>query len=405
MTDIREHDQGAASRPDPRMATYQRIPLRFTHGEHCTLYDEDGNGYLDFASGVGVCSLGHAHPKLTAVLREQVGRLLHVSNLYDEPLQIDCAKRLAEACGLDRVFFCNSGTEASEAAIKLARRVQHDRGHRDRYSILAVQGGFHGRTTGALACTANEAYRAPFEPLLPGAHWIERDDVDALERELRSGRYAAFFVEPIQGEAGVYPLDREFLHAARTLARETETLLIADEVQAGGGRTGHYLACQHYDVDPDIVTLAKPLASGIPIGAIVARHEVAEHFVPGDHGSTYGGNPLACRAALTVLSELFDHGLLEHVHGMGQRFGAALDQLVHEHDAVIEARGIGLIRALVLRETYSNKDVAASLRERGLLVIPSPGNSLRMLPPFVLREEDLACAIDMLDEELTTLSA
>jgi acetylornithine/N-succinyldiaminopimelate aminotransferase len=389
---------------DPRMHNYKRIPLRFTHGERCTLFDEDGQGYIDFASGIGVNSLGHAHPKLTAVLQDQVAKLLHVSNLYDEPLQIDCAARIAKACGLDQVFFCNSGTEASEAAIKLARRVQHDRGHTGKTGILCVEGGFHGRTLGALSCTANEAYRATFEPLVPGMQWIPRDDVEALERELRSGSYAGFFVEPIQGEAGVLPLAAEFLRRARQLCTETETVFIADEVQAGGGRTGQFLACQHYDIEPDLVTLAKPLAGGVPIGALVGRRPFSEHFVPGDHGSTFGGNPLACRAALTVLSELFDQGLLEHVHEVSRDFERRLEQLVDSFDPVQSQRGVGLMRALVLDEQLSNADVTASLRERGLLVIPSPGNSLRMLPPFVLGSDELDCAFDILDSEFATHS-
>ncbi|PIE22052.1 MAG: aspartate aminotransferase family protein [Planctomycetota bacterium] len=385
------------------MHNYKRIPLRFTHGEGCHLFAEDGSSYLDFTSGIGVNSLGHAHPRLTAELQDQVGKLLHVSNLYDESLQIRCAARLAKACALGQVFFCNSGTEAGEAAIKLARRVQFDAKRSEQRGILAVESGFHGRTLGTLSCTANEKYRRPFEPLLPGCHWIKRNDLAALERELRSQNYAAFFVEAIQGEAGVYALNREFLHQAMALCKETHTVFVVDEVQSGGGRSGRFLASQSFGIEADIVTLAKPLAGGIPIGAVVASQEIAQHFVPGDHGSTFGGNPLACRAALVVLSELFDHGLLEHVDTMGKLWGSYLEELSNRHEAIDHHRGLGLMRAIVLKEPHDNAAIAAALRERGLLVIPSPENSLRMLPPFVISDEELACATDMLDQELASL--
>lgn len=384
--------------PDARVPSYRRLPLRFTHGEGARLYDEEGKAYLDFLSGLGVTALGHAHPGLTEALRDQAGKLLHVSNLYDEPLQARCAARLTEACGLDLVFFSNSGAEANECALKMARRYQHNRGETGRRAFLALERSFHGRTMGALSVTANEAYRAPFAPLIPDVQFVPPDDVHALEGALATEAFAALILEPIQGESGVHPLSKSYLETALNLSHGTGTLLVIDEIQTGGGRTGSFLSCQQAGVQPDIVTLAKPLAGGVPIGATVARREVGESLQPGDHGSTFGGNLLACRGALFFLEELFDRGLLVRVRKAGERFEKGLRDLAKKHKTIRDVRGQGLMLAIDLDQPSA--PVNERLLQSGLLANSLAETALRFLPPFIVQDEEIDEALDLLDQSL-----
>ncbi|MEZ5989420.1 MAG: acetylornithine transaminase [Planctomycetota bacterium] len=383
---------------DHRVPNYKRSGLVFDHGEGCRLHAADGTTWLDFLSGIGVNALGHGHPALVEALRDQAGRLLHVSNIYDHPLSEQVAACVAEACGLDLVFFSNSGTEAMECALKLARRWQRAQGKDDRTRFLALESSFHGRTFGALSITWNEAYRAPFAPLVPGVDFVPAGDVAALEAALATGTHAALVLEPIQGESGVLPLAADYLRAARELTERHGALLVTDEIQCGSGRTGTFLFGQQAGIVPDVVTLAKPLAGGLPLGATVARREVGECLVPGDHGSTYGGGPLVCRAALVFLTELFDRGLLGRVAEAGARFAAGLDALVARSPRVAARRGHGLMQALVLEEDAA--PIYQALLDRRLLVNACGKRVLRFLPPYVVTDDELDEGLAILAEVL-----
>ncbi|MAE76788.1 MAG: hypothetical protein CMJ85_07975 [Planctomycetes bacterium] len=377
---------------------YRRVPISFTHGEGCRLFGDDGRSYLDFLTGIGVNALGHAHPGLTEALREQLGQLVHISNLYHHPQQEELAARLTEACGLDLVFFCNSGTEAIEAGIKAARLTQAKRGHAARTGVLALEKSFHGRTLGALSCTWEASYREPFAPLMPGVDFVAPNDIAALETALASERYAVLMMEPIQGESGVLPLDPAYLEDAKSLAEGSGTLLLFDEIQSGGGRTGHFLASQSVGVVPDIVTLAKAIGAGLPIGATVFRREVGETLQPGTHGSTFAGGGLACRAGNYFLDQLFRDGLLDRVRSLGERLRRGLEQLCAQHTCADSFRGMGLMQALVLN--VQSAPIGTALLERGLLVNATAGNVLRFLPPFVLTEQELDEGLALIDAEL-----
>ncbi len=383
---------------DARVPNYRRLPLHFTHGKGARLYEEGGRTYLDFLSGLGVTALGHAHPGLTEVLCDQAGKLLHVSNLYDEPLQKRCAAQIAKACGLDLVFFSNSGAEANECALKMARRYQHNQGKPERTRFLALERSFHGRTMGALSVTAKEAYRSPFAPLIPDVQFVPPENARALEEALNTETFAALILEPIQGESGVHPLSTSYLKKALELSHGTGTLLVMDEIQTGGGRTGSFLACQQAGVKPDIVTLAKPMAGGVPIGATCARREVGESLQPGDHGSTFGGNLLACRAALFFLEELFERGLLHRVQQAGERFRRGLEQLAKKHGTIQTVRGQGLMLAIDLDQPSG--PINDRLQEKGLLANALAETALRFLPPFIVRDEEIDEALDILDQSL-----
>lgn len=384
------------------LPNYSRIPLHFVRGEGAWLITEDGTRYLDFLSGIGVNALGHAHPRWTEALREQLGTLTHISNLYESSTQRAAGDRLCEATGLDFVFFSNSGTEANEAGLKMARRF-HSASGTPRRGVLALVDGFHGRTFGALAATWNESYRTPFAPLVPGTAWIEPGDFDGLTRELETLEYGVFLVEAIQGEAGVKPVNPEFLRRAREICDATNTLLMVDEVQSGCGRTGRFLASEHAGIRPDIVSLAKPLGGGVPIGATLCTQAIGEHMTPGTHGSTFGGNELASRAALVFLEELLDHGLMARVAEAGRRFSAGLESIVATHDIAASEQGFGLMRALVLSEDAA--PLAGALQEAGLLTIASGGNRLRFLPPFIVSNSEIDDALSRIDKVLTSHAA
>lgn len=367
--------------------TYQRLPVMMVRGEGCFLFDDEGREYLDFLGGLAVNALGHAHPEILAILRDSTQTLLHVSNLIYHPYQAEVAERLVRLTGLDRAFFTASGTEAVEGALKLARsyaRKQHGGGSFERFEVLALENSFHGRTAGALSATWPRKYRAPFEPLVPGMRFVSPTDVEGLEKQF-SNRVCAFLVEVIQGEGGVVPLSEKFLGKAQDLCRRTGALLICDEIQSGLGRTGRPFAYQKYDLKPDIVLVAKALAAGLPLGAILARDEVAQVFQPGSHGSTFGGGPLQCRLAVKFLEILEGPGFLEHVREMSDYFRSRLEELKKEIPVVGEVRGEGLMLALVLE--IPGTEIVKALLEAGFLINCTQEKVLRFLPPLIIERE------------------
>lgn len=366
------------------MSTYRRWPIEIASGQGSLLYDTDGNEYIDLVAGLAVASVGHAHPRLSAVIAEQSRSLVHVSNLYATKPQEDLADRLARLTGGMQSYFCNSGAEAVEAAIKLARK--HMPG---RPGIVATEGGFHGRTLGALSATGQPGKKTAFEPLVPGFVHVPYDDVAALEAAVDQD-CAAFLVEPIQGEAGVVVPGLDYLAKAREICDRNGALLILDEVQTGIGRTGCWFAFEHFGVTPDVMCLAKGLAGGLPIGACLAVPEVASSFVPGDHASTFGGGPVQCAAALTVLDVIEDEGLLDRAASVGR----AIQDRVALVDGVVEVRGAGLLIGIKLTAEVAH-EVAALALERGVLVNDPTPDVVRICPPLVITEEQALAGTDV----------
>jgi predicted acetylornithine/succinylornithine family transaminase len=383
------------------LQTYKRQPVVFVRGNGSRLYDSTGREYLDFISGIGVASLGHAHPGLAAVIEDQARTLLHTSNLYYHPFQAEAAARLAALSGLPRAFFCNSGTEANEACLKFARRYWHTQGVKDRTGFVAIEGAFAGRTMGALSVTHDEHYRTPFMPLLEPVTFVDPAQPDALAAAV-TDRTAAVIAEPIRGEGGVRPLSREFADAIADVCRRTGTLLIADEVQSGLGRTGYAFHSQAIGWQPDLISVGKALGSGVPVGAALVSERVAQAISAGDHGSTYGGNLLATRAAAFFLEQLMDRGLLEHVRTVGAHFERLLRTLVLKHPVIVEARGAGLMRGLELR--IDAAPVVDQARQQGLLVNRTNEKVVRLLPPLTVAQADIDRAVEMLDTVLATVS-
>jgi acetylornithine aminotransferase/acetylornithine/N-succinyldiaminopimelate aminotransferase len=382
--------------------TYRRQPVAFVRGQGPRLYDVDGREYLDFVSGIGVASLGHAHPGLAAVVAEQASTLLHTSNLYFHPFQAEAAARLSALSGLARTFFCNSGTEANEACLKFARRYWHTQGVTNRTAFVALENAFAGRTMGALSVTYDEHYRTPFQPLLGPVTFVDPDSPDALYAAV-DDRTAAVIAEPIRGEGGVRPLSRAFSDAIADVCRRTGALLIADEVQTGLGRTGHPFYFQALGWEPDLVSVGKALGSGVPVGAALVSERVAKTISAGDHGSTYGGNLLATRAAAFFLEELMDRGLLDHVRSVGDHLERRLRTLAPKHPVIAEVRGAGLMRGLELRIDATS--VVDSARERGLLVNRTNEKVVRLLPPLTIAAADIDAGIDILDSVLAAVPA
>jgi predicted acetylornithine/succinylornithine family transaminase len=378
------------------LQVYRRPPVVFTHGQGSRLYDADGQPYLDLVSGIGVASLGHAHPKLAQALAEQAHVLLHTSNLYYHPLQGELASRLARLSGLARAFFCNSGTEAMEACLKFSRRYWHTRGQPQRTKFVALEHAFHGRTFGSLSVTWGEPYRTPFQPLLDGVTFVPPNDVERL-RTAVSTDTAAIIVEPIQGEGGIRPLTREFTQAIDDLCRQTGTLLIADEVQSGLGRTGHAFYSPILGLAPHLMALGKALGGGMPVAAALLAEDVAGAMSFGDHGSTYGGNLLACRAALVFLDEL-EGGLLAHVRAVGTRLEQGLRALARL-PGVVDVRGAGLMWGVELEGEAATRVVEAALRRR-LLVNRTAGTVVRLRPPLSSTESDVDEALELLGKAI-----
>jgi acetylornithine/N-succinyldiaminopimelate aminotransferase len=387
------------------LPTYDRQRVLFTRGRGVYLWDSRGKRYLDFLSGLGVNALGHAHPAIQAVLKRQAGRLIHVSNLFFHEFQAELAKRLIGISRLEKVFFCNSGTEAWEGALKLARalaRVENANGHKAKWRILALENSFHGRTFGSLATTGQAKYRHPFAPMLPGVSFVTFNDVQDLKREF-DGSVCAICLETIQGEGGIYPVSAEFLQTARELSARTGALLIIDEIQCGLGRTGEYFAYQHYGVKPDIVTVAKPLAAGLPLGAILTTNRVASGMHPGMHGTTFGGGPLACAVAIEFLRQV--DGLMGHIREVGGYFRQRLDDLQAKHGCIREVRGMGLMLGIEIDSAETAKAAVQQLLDRGILINRTHDTVLRFLPPYIIQKKHVDQVVRALDSALASAPA
>lgn len=385
------------------LGTYERNPLLFVRGEDVYLIDEQGARYLDLLSGIGVNALGYGHPAIEKAIAEQSRKLIHTSNLYFHEGQAALALRQTEATGMDRVFFCNSGTEANEAALKLARayaKLKRSEGVPLGTKFLALEHSFHGRTMGSVAVTAKEKYREPFEPVMPDVEFVQFDDVEDLKAKF-STEVCAILIEVIQGEGGIRPVSKEFLKAARELTQSTGALLIVDEIQSGMGRTGKWCAYQHYGVQPDVTTLAKPIAGGIPLGAMLCSEEAARAIHAGMHGTTFGGGPLACAVALAVMETIDRERLLDHVTAVGTYFREQLEQLAKKHAAIAEVRGLGLMLAAELDSAELAKQVLAEMMQRRILINRTSETVLRFLPPYILRRQHVDAAIAALDEILS----
>ena len=366
--------------------TYNRFPVVLDHGEGVYLYDTEGKKYLDFAAGIAVCGLGYSNEEYKTALKNQIDLLTHTSNLYYNTTCGKAAKALLKACEMDKVFFTNSGTEAIEGAVKLAKKYYYVKNGKADAEIIAMQHSFHGRSMGALAVTGNKHYQEAFGPMIPGIKFAQYNDLDSV-KELVNDKTCAIIFETVQGEGGIYPATKEFIEGVRKLCDEKGILLILDEIQCGMGRTGSMFAFQQYGVKPDILTVAKALGCGVPVGAFAATEEVAKALVPGDHGTTYGGNPLACAAATKVF-ELFEkQHVLDNVKEVSAYFEEKLDELVETIDVVVERRGMGLMQGLEL--SVNPKDVIAKALDNGLILFSAGTNVIRFVPPLVITKADV----------------
>ncbi len=389
------------------LQTYERNPLLFVSGHDVYLTDENGVDYLDLLSGIGVSALGYGHPAVTAAIETQSRRLLHTSNLFFHEHTAELAMRLTEISGLDRVFFCNSGTEAWEAALKLARahaELLRTEGKNIGTRFLALEHSFHGRTMGSVATTHKYKYREPFAPVMPGVDFVAFNNVEDLRAKF-SDEICAICIEPIQGEGGIHPVSQEFFAAARELCDSTGALLLADEIQCGFGRTGRWFGYQHFNIQPDITTIAKPLAGGIPMGAMLATEEASRAFTPGMHGTTFGGGPLACAVAIAIVDTIQSEGLLTHVTETGNYFQHELRTLASRHDAITEVRGLGLMIGIEIESTGLATRIAAAMLDRHIILNRTSDTVLRFLPPYVLTREHVNIAIRTLDEIFTGMTS
>ncbi len=381
---------------------YGRLPIAFSRGEGARLWDIDGKEYLDFLGGIAVVLLGHSHPKITEAVSRQAQTLIHTANVFYIEPQVQLAQRLSELSGGMRALFCNSGTEANEAAIKLARKYQ-SKFDTEKFEIISVTDCFHGRTYGALAATAQPKYHEGFGPMPEGFRYVERGNIDALKAAI-SDKTAAVILEPIQGESGVWPLSDEYLQAARQLCNQHKSLLVFDEIQSGMGRSGKFFAHEWSGVKADIISLAKGLANGVPIGAVLATEDVAKAFVPGSHGCTFGGNFLSCAAALATLDVLRDENLMENATKVGGYFVDQLNQWNNQSNALTEVRGRGLIVGVTLAKPIARKVLLAALEEG--LVLNAVGDSyLRFLPPLTITIADVDLAMGKLKIAFAKASA
>ncbi len=377
--------------------TYNRFKVVLDKGDGVNLYDIDGKEYLDFAAGIAVFALGYNDKKYNDALKAQIDKLIHTSNLFYNVPAIEAAKKIVKATGLDRVFFTNSGTEAIEGAIKLARKYAYLKDNKTDHEIIAMEHSFHGRSLGALSVTGNGHYQEPFKPLIGGIKFAKFNDIESV-KALINEKTCAIIFEPVQGEGGIYPATEEFMKEVRRLCDEKDIVMICDEIQCGMGRTGKMFAYEHYGVKPDIVTSAKALGCGVPVGAFIAKEEVAKAMVPGDHGTTYGGNPLAT-AAINVVFDLFEeYKILDNVNEVSKYLEEKLDELVSKHENVIARRGKGLMQGLVL--TTPVGEVVKKCISNGLFVISAGSNVLRMVPPLIIKKEDIDKMIDILDKSL-----
>lgn len=377
------------------MNTYKRIPVVFAEGDGCYLTDTEGKDYLDMIAGLGACGLGHNHPAFTEAIREQVGKLMHVSNIYWIDEQVELGKILVENSFGDKAFFCNSGAEANEGAIKLARKYSYKKYGEGRNEIIAMTTSFHGRTLGTLGITSNKTYQEGFGPIPEGFKFATFNDIDSLKKTI-SEKTCAIILEPVQGEGGVTSVDSEFLKEVKKICEEKDILLIFDEIQCGIARTGKLFAYENFNIEPDIMTLAKALGSGFPIGAVIAKDEVAKAFGPGDHGTTFGGNPLACAAALGTMKYILQEKLWEKVQESSQYFRGELEKFVEKYSWIKTLKGKGLMVGLELE--IEGAFIVDKVFEKGILMNCTAGKVLRFLPPLIIGKEDLQKTVDILDE-------
>lgn len=373
--------------------TYNRFPVVFDRGEGVYLYDTEGKKYLDFAAGIAVCGLGYGNPELTEAIKNQVDQLVHTSNLFYNASCGTAAGALKKASGMGRVFFTNSGTEANEGMLKAARKYAWKKGT-GRYEFIAMENSFHGRSMGALSVTEHEAYRAPFEPLIPGVKFAKFNDLDSV-KTLVTDQTCAIILEPVQGEGGINMADPDFLKGVRRLCDEEGILLLFDEIQCGMGRTGQMFAWQYYGVKPDMMSMAKAIGSGVPVGAFAMTDAVAEYSLePGDHGTTYGGNPLVCTAVAKTLEIFEKEHLLDHIKEVGDYLAKKLDELVQTCDTVLERRGTGLIQGIRLSKPAG--EVTAKAMEEGLVIITARSDVIRFVPPMIITKENVDEMIEKL---------
>ncbi len=377
--------------------TYNRFPIVFDHGDGVRLYDTDGEEYLDFGAGIAVMGLGYNDPEFNEALKEQVDKLLHTSNLFYNVPAVEAGELILKASGMDKVFFTNSGTEAVEGALKIARRYAYNKDGGHDHEIIAMNHSFHGRSFGALSVTGNDHYQEPFKPLLPGIKFADFNDLDSV-KELLNDKTCAIIMETVQGEGGIYQADEEFLTGVRALCDEHDMLLILDEIQCGMGRTGTMFAWQKYGVKPDVMTVAKALGNGVPVGAFLAAGKAATAMSPGDHGTTYGGNPFVTAAAFKVL-ELFEkRKIVDHVKEMGEYLAAKLKSLADRYDIITDRRGMGLIQGLEFSVPVA-PIVSQALLEQKLVLISAGANVIRFVPPLVIEKEH----VDEMVEKLETV--
>ena len=374
--------------------TYGRFPITLVKGDGCRVWDDEGREYLDFVAGIAVCSLGHSSPLVQRALQEQAGKLVHVSNLYYTEPQTDLAQLLVENSFAERVFFCNSGAESNEAAIKLARKYSMEKFGPDRHVIISMINSFHGRTMATLSATGQEKIQVGYDPLLQGFRFVPYNDIKALEMSMGED-VCAVMMEPIQGEGGVVCPDPGYLEGVRALCSEKGVALIFDEVQVGMGRTGKLFAHEHYGVTPDIMTLAKALGNGLPIGAMLSTEELAQAFGPGSHATTFGGTPLATAVSKAVLKSLLDDGWVTHAENMGNYFKAGLDRLSKKYECIKNIRGLGLIIGVEL--DVPGAPVVEACRQKGFLIIGAQERVLRFVPPLIVKKEEIDLLLEALD--------
>ena len=378
--------------------TYNRFPVVFDHGKGITLWDTEGNEYLDFGAGIAVMGLGYCDEEYTNAVKAQMDKLTHISNLFYNQPSISAGEKLLKVSGMDKVFFTNSGTEAIEGAIKAAKKYAYTRDGHAGHEIIAMNHSFHGRSIGALSVTGNKHYQEPFEPLLPGVKFADFNDLDSV-KALINDKTCAIIFETVQGEGGIYPATEAFIKGVRALCDEHDILLILDEIQCGMGRTGEMFAWQHYGVKPDIMTSAKALGCGVPVGAFLMTERVAEKsLAPGDHGTTYGGNPFVGAAVDKVLEMMERDHITEHVKKVAPYLEKKLDELVAKHDFLTGRRGLGLMQGVVCEKPVGQ--IAAKALEAGLIVITAGSNVLRFVPPLIIEEKDVDEMISRLESIL-----
>jgi len=379
------------------MATYKRFPIVLVRGSGAKVWDSNGKEYLDFVAGIAVCSLGHSHPKVIEAIKKQAEILTHVSNLYYIEPQIHLARMLVENSFADKVFFCNSGAEANEAAIKLARKYAYENMAGGKYELITMKDSFHGRTLATVTATGQTKFQVGFSPLLEGFSYVPFNDIPALDDAITE-KTCGIMLEPIQGEGGIKIPDDEYLSKVRKICDDRGILMILDEIQVGMGRTGTLFAYEQYKTKPDIVTLAKAVGNGFPVGVMMATDKVASAFQPGNHASTFGGNPLAMAAGLATLETMLHDGILENVRKVGAYFVRRLHELKSRHAVIKDVRGRGLIIGVELN--IEGADIVKHCMDRGLLINCTGGNILRFIPPFIITERNVDTAIDILDEVL-----